>query len=159
MISTAHGSFVVERRYGAAPKRVFAAWADPVAKRAWFAEGEGWEIQKFELDFREGGGETSKFRFLGGQETFGEDTWFGNDTVFNEIVPNERILYTYSMDRNGVRFSVSIASVELKPDGAGTRLILTEHGAFFEDADGVKMREAGWGELLGKLNDYLNANA
>jgi len=159
MTTTTHGSFIIERSYNATPQRVFAAWADPVAKRAWFAEGEGWTIKSYELDFREGGAETSKFRFDNGQETFGEETWFGNDTVFNEIVPNERIIFTYAMDRNGVRFSVSLATVEMKPAGAGTRLILTEHGAFFDDADGVSMREAGWRELLDKLDGHLAQGA
>lgn len=151
----AHGSFVIERRYEAAPERVFAAWADPKAKRAWFAEGEGWDIKTYELDFREGGRETSKFRFQKGEETFGEETWFGNNTMFNEIIPNERIIYTYSMDRNGVRFSISLASVELQPTGSATRLILTEHGIFFDGADGVQMREQGWQELLEKLDGHL----
>ena len=109
MTTTSHGSFNIERRYNAAPERVFAAWSDPKAKRAWFAEGEGWDIKSYELDFREGGTETSKFRFLKGEETFGEETWFGNDTVFNEIIANTRIIFTYSMDRNGARFSVSLA--------------------------------------------------
>jgi uncharacterized protein YndB with AHSA1/START domain len=159
MTTTTHGSFIIERRYTASPERVFAAWADPKAKRAWFAEGEGWDIKSYELDFREGGTETSKFRFEKGQETFGEDTSFGNDTAFNEIIPNERIIYTYSMDRNGVRFSISLASVEFSKAGGGTRLILTEHGAFFDGADGIRMREQGWQELLGKLDDYLAKGA
>lgn len=158
-MSTTHGSFIIERRYSAAPQRVFAAWADPVAKRAWFAEGEGWDIQSYALDFREGGTEKSKFRFLKGEETFGETTLFGNDTAFNEIIPNERIIFTYSMDRNGVRFSVSLATLELKPADQGTRLILTEHGAFFDGADGIKMREAGWHELLQKLDEHLAKSA
>ncbi|HYD88072.1 MAG TPA: SRPBCC family protein [Vitreimonas sp.] len=158
-MTTTHASFVIERTYPTAPPRVFAAWADPEAKRAWFVEGEGWEIQSYELDFREGGTERSQFRFLKGEETFGEKTVFGNETVFNEIVDNERIIFTYSMDRNGVRFSISLASVELKPAGGGTRLIFTEHGAFFDGADGVKMREAGWRELLDKLDAHLAANA
>lgn len=155
MTSTTHGSFIIERRYNAAPERVFAAWSDAKAKRAWFAEGEGWDINNYELDFREGGAEKSKFRFEKGVETFGEETWFGNDTVFNEIIPNQRIIYTYAMDRNGVRFSISLASVELHPADTGTRLILTEHAAFFEGADGVRMREQGWQDLLGKLDDFL----
>lgn len=159
MTTTTHGSFVIERRYSAAPQRVFAAWADPVAKRAWFAEGEGWDIQSYELDFREGGTESSKFRHQKGVETFGEETWFGNDTVFNEIIPNERIIFTYAMDRNGARFSVSLATVEIKPADNGTRLILTENGAFFDGADGIKMREAGWQELLQKLADHVEARA
>ncbi len=154
-----HGSFVIERRYNAAPQKVFAAWADPAAKRAWFVEGEGWEIRSYELDFREGGTERSAFRHLQGVETFGEETWFGNETVFNEIVPNERIVFTYSMDRNGARFSVSLASVEFTAAGSGTRMVFTEHGAHFDGADGVRMREGGWRELLDKLDQYLSRGA
>lgn len=151
MTTTTHGSFIIEHRYSAAPERVFAAWADPKAKRAWFAEGEGWEIKSYELDFREGGKEKSTFRLDQG----GEDGWIGNDTVFDEIIPNERIIYTYSMDRNGVRFSISLATIEFNRADKGTRLVLTEHAAFFEGGDGVAMREAGWRELLGKLDEFL----
>jgi uncharacterized protein YndB with AHSA1/START domain len=159
MTVTTHASFVIERRYDASPQRVFAAWSDPAAKRQWFVEGEGWEIHSYELDFREGGMEKSRFRHLKGEEIFGEKTIFGNETVFNEIAPNERIIFTYSMDRNGVRFSVSLASVELNAAGAGTRMIFTEHATFFEGGDGAQMREAGWSELLDKLDQYLKGDA
>ncbi|MGQ0531670.1 MAG: SRPBCC family protein [Caulobacteraceae bacterium] len=155
MTTTTHANFVIERRYDASAQRVFAAWSDPASKRAWFAEGEGWLIQSYELDFRERGTEKSTFRFLKDEETFGEKTSFSNETVFNEIVPNERIIFTYSMARNGVRFSVSLASVELSSAGAGTRMIFTEHATFFEGGDGAQMREAGWRELLDKLDAYL----
>jgi len=157
--TTTHASFVIERTYAAAPPRVFAAWRDPEAKRAWFAEGEGWEIQSYELDFREGGVEKSQFRFAKDDKTSGEKTTIGNDTVFNEIIDNERIIFTYAMDRNGLRFSVSLASVELTPAGAGTRLIFTEHGAYFDGGDSVKMREAGWDDLLRKLGDHFAKQA
>lgn len=159
MTTTTHASFVIERRYDAAPSRVFAAWSDPEAKRQWFVEGEGWELQFYELNFREGGRETTRFRFLKGPEVFGEETMMGNETVFNEIVANERIIFTYSMDRNGKRFSVSLASVELSAAGAGTRMIFTEHAAFFEGGDGPQMREAGWRELLDKLDQFLTKGA
>jgi uncharacterized protein YndB with AHSA1/START domain len=159
MANTDHATFVIEREYKHAPARVFAAWADPRAKRAWFAEGEGWEVKQFALDFREGGAETSKFRFVKGEEAFGEETWFGNDTVFNEIAPGERILFTYAMSKNGVRFSVSLGCAEFKPAGAGTRLIFTEHAAFFEGGDGAAMRESGWRELLEKLDHHLAGHA
>jgi uncharacterized protein YndB with AHSA1/START domain len=159
MTATTHASFVIERRYRASPQRVFAAWADPVAKRAWFAEGEGWDIRSFEMDFREGGRETSRFRVVGGNNPFPPETTFGNETVFNEIVPNDRIVFTYAMDRDGVRFSVSLASVELNLESDGTRLVFTEHAAFFEGGDGAAMREAGWRELLQKLDDHLAQGA
>lgn len=159
MTTTTHGSFIVERTYSAPPQRVFAAWGDPAIKRAWFVEGDGWDIKSYELDFREGGTEKSTFLFLKGEETFGEKTVFSNDTTFNEIIPNERIIFTYSMDRNGARFSVSLATVEIKPAGSGSRLIFTENAAFFDGADGIKMREQGWQELLQKLDDHLAKEA
>jgi len=155
MTTTTHGSFIIERRYNAAPQRVFAAWADPVSKRAWFAEGEGWDIRSYELDFREGGVERSRFRVVGAANPFPPETTFGNETVFNEIIPNQRIIFTYSMDRDGVRFSVSLASVELFAAGAATRMVFTEHAAFFDGGDGIRMREAGWRELLDKLDHFL----
>jgi uncharacterized protein YndB with AHSA1/START domain len=157
MTTTTHASFVIERRYEASPQRVFAAWADPVAKRAWFAEGEGWDISSYELDFREGGAERSRFRVVGRASPLPPHTVFGNETVFNEIVPNERIIFTYSMDRDGMRFSVSLASVELSAAGSGTRLLFTEHAAFFDGADGAAMRESGWRELLDNLDQYLKS--
>lgn len=159
MTTTTHGSFIVERRYDASTQRVFAAWSDPEAKRSWFVEGEGWDIRSYELDFREGGTETSSFNVVGGNNPFPPETRFSNDSVFNEIIPNERIVFTYSMARDGVRFSVSLASIELTPAGNGTRLIFTEHGAFFDGADGIRMREQGWRELLAKLDAYLAQEA
>ena len=115
MTTTSHGAFSIERLYAAPPQRVFAAWADPVAKRAWFAEGKGSEVQSYHLDFRNGGAEIARYRFLKGEEMFGKETTFGNDTTFNEIIPNERIIFTYAMSRDGVRFSVSLATVEFSP--------------------------------------------
>jgi uncharacterized protein YndB with AHSA1/START domain len=155
MAETTHASFIIERRYAHTPSRVFAAWADARAKRAWFAEGEGWDIRSYELDFREGGTERSRFRVAGGNNPFPPETTFGNETVFNEIIANERIIFTYSMDRDGVRFSISLATVEHFAADEGTRMVFTEHAAFFEGGDGIQMREAGWRELLGKLDEYL----
>jgi uncharacterized protein YndB with AHSA1/START domain len=159
MTNTNHGTFFIERRYEAAPHRVFAAWSDPAAKRTWFVEGKGWEIRSYEIDFREGGREASNFRFLDGVKVFGEETTFSNETIYDEIIPNERLIFTYSMSRNGKRFSVSLATVEFKPDGDGTRLMFTEHAAFFEGADGLQMREQGWQELLGRLDAFLTQGA
>lgn len=149
MANTNHATFVIERTYAAPRERVFAAWSEAKSKRAWFAEGEGWQVKSYELDFRERGGERASFY---------SDTMksiFSNETTFDDIVENERIVFTYAMSRDGARFSISLTTVEFKDAGAGTRLLFTEHATFFEGADGVQMREQGWTQLLGRLAAHL----
>src|SRR5688572_8149868 len=115
-----HGSFTIERYYEASPARVFAAHADPAIKRKWFVEGDGWEIESYDCDFRVGGVETSRFRYQGGE-------LMGNDTVFQDIVPDRRIVIAYTMWAGEKRFSSSLSTIEFKPEGTGTRLVFTEH--------------------------------
>src|SRR5205814_7511370 len=55
--TTRHNTFVIERSYDAPLKRVFHAWADPDAKRNWFACHDDWQMSHYELDFRVDGRE------------------------------------------------------------------------------------------------------
>ena len=48
------------------------------------------------------------------------------DAIYQDIVPNERIIYGYDMHLDDKRISVSLATVEFKPAGKGTRLTFTE---------------------------------
>jgi uncharacterized protein YndB with AHSA1/START domain len=149
-----HSSFVIERHYPAAPEKVFAGFSDPAKKRRWFAEGEGFAVDEFEMDFRVGGGERSRFRFQGGGP-LPEGTPMGNDTSYHDIVPNRRIVLAYTMTVGGNRISTSLATFEFLPAGNGTDLIFTEQAAFFEGADGAEIREKGWRELLEQLAKEL----
>ena len=145
-----HGSFTIERVFRSNPAKVFDAFADPQKKRSWFAEGPGFHLDSFVMDFRVGGEEKSRFRFVA-DKPIAEGTPCANDTVYMDIVQNQRIVIAYSMSFGGAPFSVSLATMEFLPEGTGTRLVFTEQAAFFEGADGIEMREQGTRELLAQL--------
>jgi uncharacterized protein YndB with AHSA1/START domain len=151
-----HSTFTIERTYGASPARVFAAFADPAIKRRWFADGPKANVDEFSADFRVGGYERSRFRFEGnvpGGPPPG--TSMGNDTLYLDVVRDRRIVFAYTMLVGDRRMSVSLATVELSPSGEGTHLVFTEQAAFFEPADGPKLREGGWRDLLTSLAKEL----
>ena len=145
-----HRTLSVERTYRAPPARVFAAFADPATKRRWFAEDPGFEVEEFALDFRVGGFERTRFRAAGG--ALGR-----NDTLFLDIVPDERIVFAYSLSLSAgdVRASAALTTVELAADGGETRLLLTEQVAFLDGMDGTASRQRGWGALLDRLGDAI----
>jgi uncharacterized protein YndB with AHSA1/START domain len=142
--SIAHGSFTVIRTYPASRARVWQAWSDPVAKAKWFGSpGRPGDI----FDFREGGREYTKAEFGGDTYTV--------DIRYEEILPGERIIYTYAMTMNGQRISVSVATIELEDDGAGTRLTVVEHGAYLDGLDNMRQREEGTCALMDTLGTTL----
>lgn len=139
--SIVHATFTLERKLKSPPAKVFKAFADPRAKAMWFTGPPEWGPDQHEMDFREGGREISKGGPPGGDI-------HAMDGIYWEIVDNERIVMTYSMHVGDKRISVSLNTVEFFPDGSGTRLVLTEAGAYFDGADGAAMRKEGYTQLL-----------
>jgi uncharacterized protein YndB with AHSA1/START domain len=146
--SVTHATFVIERTYDASPARVFAAWANPATKARWFAGPADWESGRYELDFRVGGRERASGGPPGGPVHIYE-------ACYHDIVPDRRIVLTYDMYLDGTRISVSLATVEFRPEGAGTRLVFTEQGAFLDGYDDPAQREQGTRDLLDALATAL----
>ena len=146
--SVTHATFAIERTYPASSARVFSAFADPEQKTRWFNGPEEWGPDEHEMDFRVGGRESSSGGPKGGPvHTF--------NAIYQDIVPDQRLVYSYDMDLDGTRISVSLATIELKPAGSGTRLVLTEQGAYLDGWDNVADREQGTRDLLDALGKYL----
>ncbi|MCU1236852.1 MAG: Activator of Hsp90 ATPase 1 family protein [Candidatus Solibacter sp.] len=154
--SAIHATFVMERKYKAAPEKVFAAFADPAKKRRWFVESGGHElIEQYQMDFRVGGQERACFRFKEGTPVAG--LICVTEGRYQDIVPDRRIVEASTMTIGGRRISASQVTIDLLPDEGGTELILTHQGAFFEGADGPQMREGGWRKLIDRLEGELEA--
>jgi uncharacterized protein YndB with AHSA1/START domain len=133
-----HDSFSMERNYNVPPARVFAAWANPEVKANWFPKAE-------KFDFRVGGQE-----ILRGGPSIGPV--YNSIATFQEIVPDQRIVYTLSIDRGETRISVSMMTVEFKYDGAGTRLTYTEQCVFLDGLDTLEDHKHGLKALLDNLD-------
>jgi uncharacterized protein YndB with AHSA1/START domain len=156
--SVIHDTFSIERTYPAAPSRVFAAFASAAAKDAWGdtgglepADGEA-GIQEF--DFRPGGRERFGHKYAG--------TTYRYDGLYYDIVPDQRIVYSYEMCANDARISVSVATIEFAKSGDGTTLTWTEQGAYLDGIDGTQapaLRKEGTTEMLDGLTRYLTQPA
>ena len=144
-----HATFSLERHYPVPPARVFAAWAEPAAKASWFAAGPG---SGHQLDFRVGGREVAHGGPDGGPlMTF--------ESLYRDIVPGQRIVYTSTLSAGEELMTVSLTSVEFAPaEGGGTRLVLTEQGAFLDGREEPAWREQGTAEQLEALAKVLTAD-
>ena len=144
MSTVTHATFCIERILNASPARVWNAFADQGAKDQWFTGAPDWERTERSFDFRVGGRETSSVGPKGGvQHVF--------DALYQDIVPGQRIIFTYTMYLDQARMSVSNTTIEFEPAGAGTRLRFTEQGVFLLDPADAPNREAGTQFLMDKV--------
>ena len=150
--STLHSTFVIQRDYPVTPAQVFAAFSTYESKRHWFAESEGWTLEAYDMDFRVGGREHS-------HGLPPEGPAYAFDAQYQDIVDDERIVFTYDMHLDDRRISVSLTTIELAPTGSGTTLTFTEQGVFLDGFGGPESREIGTGELLDALGAELAAVA
>ncbi|WGF88715.1 SRPBCC family protein [Marinivivus vitaminiproducens] len=141
-----HGTIVLERRIKAPPARVFTAWASEKARVVWAAPKAEWVIAYDRFDFRVGGHEVGRFGPPEGPHHV-------TTAHYYDIVPERRIVFAYGMAYEGATIAVALTTVDLQPDGGGTRLLLTEQLAALDGGDRPEYREAGWSEMLDKLVD------
>lgn len=144
-----HATICVERVYDAPPARVFQAFTDKGARMRWFFQTDSWSLHAHsggEL----GVGERESSRF----SPPGASVQITNDSIYLDIVANERLIFAYAMTLDDAPLSSSLSTVEFKPEGRGTRLIFTEQGVYLDG--NVAGREEGTRELMEALARELD---
>ena len=147
-MSVVHGGFTIRREYDAPVAMVFRAFSNAEAKARWFVGPDGWKEVIREQDFRAGGRERTKGRFPNGRES-------DFQCEYRDIVEDQRIVYVYDMYVDGTKTSVSLATVTFEQAGKGTKVTITEQGAFLDGYDDAGGREHGTGVLLDQLGKSL----
>ena len=146
-----HGHFIIERDYAASPSKVFAAWADIDQKSRWFIGPETWSLVERKLDFVVDGLEILHGKFANGMETYFK-------ARYHDIVENQRIVYVYDMQSNGNFHSVSLATVEMLPNGTGTKMKFSEQVSFLDGTPaekGTASRQIGTAAHFDRLDKIL----
>jgi len=142
--SVSYETFVIERVLNAPVEKVFAAFSNLEEKSKWFAGPAEWQTLQRDLDFKVCGAEHLKNKMPNGMTT----TF---SALYQDIVPNNRIVYTYDMHIDDKKISISLATMTFITEGLGTKLTLTEQGAFLDGYDKAENRKLGTEGLINQL--------
>lgn len=132
--SVQHATIVLERVVEAPAPRAYAAWIHP----------EGWDAPCELHEPRVGGRKLQTFSPTGEQK-------FREEGRYEDLVPDQRVVYAYSIFRDDVRITVSLQTLEFSPQGARTRLLLTEQLTVLDGGDRAAARERGNAEWLDRF--------
>ena len=131
-------SLTLKRRLNATPEKVFTAWTKPETLAIWFGPEHCTSLEA-RVDLRVGGRYHITMHVPGDRhDVMG---------VYREIVPNERLVFTWHWKTTPERESQ--VTVTHKPDGDGTILTLL-HELFFDEPARDRHHQ-GWTGALDKL--------
>ncbi len=144
---------LIKRTYPAKREVVFQAWTDPNFLRQWFAPGEDFSTADVEIDLRVGG----RFR-IGIQPPPGGPTGdkpFYVAGVYEEIVPPEKLVFTWAWEWPGPRGEESVVTIQLRQLDDETELTLI-HRRLPDDQQREEHTQ-GWNAMLDRLSQAINA--
>ena len=142
MATLTEPSLTIKRRFKAPPEKVYAAWTDPKKLAQWMGP-TGTQRVEAQCELRVGGRYAIKMVM--------SDDEHNVSGVYREIVPNEKLSFTWAWRSTPER--ESLVTVTFKKDGDGTIMTLL-HEQFFDEAARDR-HNAGWTGTMDKLEQYL----
>ena len=146
-----HATITIERTYSAPVERVFSEFADPQVRAKWSAPSNDALVYD-ESDFREGGrdvfrcGPPNNLKFRG-------------VTIYHEIIPNRRVIWTETLSEGATRLAVALNSLEFEQSAEGANLKFTVQIISFVGRGMVEGYESGNRGALDGLSLHLAARA
>lgn len=136
----------------APPEKVFKAWTDPQALKAFHAPDEAFAIPTVEVDLRVGGRFRIEMRAPDGNSHIAIG-------VYREIRPPERLVFTWSWEKGGKMdgsredLGETLVTLEFRKKGSGTELSLTHD--LFPSAAVKDSHLQGWTGIVSRLDGFL----
>jgi uncharacterized protein YndB with AHSA1/START domain len=140
---------VITRVFNAPRALVFRAWTDPKLAIQWWGPKHhpGIEVN---MDVRVGGAWSGCLR----SEETGVVLWHRG--VYREIVPDERLVFTFAWDEEGERGIENIITLTFADEGGKTRMTLRQTP--FQSVAERDGHGEGWGSALDRLETSLAAH-
>ena len=137
----------ITRVFNAPRTRVFEAFIDAGQMMQWLGP-RGWTMTHLEADVRPGGVWRGCMRAI----VDGRERWHGG--VYREIVPNERLVFTFAFEEDGAPHTLVTITLE---DRAAQTLMRFSQGVFdtSDDAEGYR---GGWESEFDRLTGLLDRN-
>jgi enamine deaminase RidA (YjgF/YER057c/UK114 family)/uncharacterized protein YndB with AHSA1/START domain len=123
---------VVERSISVSAERAYRAWEDPAQISTWFTTSATQDVR------------------VGGRYANG----FGDSGEYLEVVPNERLRFTWEQPKASPG---SIVSVEFEPEAEDIVTVRLTHGDLAPEY--VSALQNGWEWVLDSLKSYLETGA
>ena len=137
-------SLALVRKLDAPPAKVWRALTEPEMLKRWMAPDPSFKTPLAEIDLRVGG----RYRIVMVSPDGEEHDVRG---VYREIVPNKKLVHTWSWKSTPERESV--VTMELRAAGGGTELKLTHEQ--FADEQARDKHQHGWTGCLAGLERFL----
>jgi uncharacterized protein YndB with AHSA1/START domain len=143
----------IYRTFDAPRALVFEAFSNPEHAKQWMG-ARGFTTTHFEQDARPGGKWRACLHQSGDfQGKTYPDLWYGG--VFKEIVPPERIVYTFAWEgQGGLPTRETLVTITLTEIDDG-KTQMDFHQAFFDSIDQRDGHNQGWNNSFDRLNDYV----
>ena len=138
----AHNKVVIRKMLPATREEVFAAWTDPESIAQWMCPGDVTRSEA-QLDVRVGG----SYRIL----MKGKSQDYDHTGVYQVVEPPSKLVFTWKS--KGTEGQTTLVTVEIFERGEQSELVLTHER--FPSPEAAKRHEGGWGQIAGKLAEYL----
>lgn len=139
--TTAFQKITIGATVNAPVEKVWQFWGAPEHITKWNSPSPDWHTPYAENDLRTGGKFVSRMEAKDG--SFGFD--FGG--VYDEVIPNKRIVYTMGDGRQAINDFIS--------EGDQTRIVIVFDA---EHENPIEFQQAGWQAILDSFKKYTEEN-
>ena len=144
-----HHIVVAQAQFKSSPSQVYAIWTDSANRHRWEPTPEGMKTHYLNYDFRIGGVEQSEMRQGGAVVA-------KLITRFFDIVPDHRLVFSVMVLVDDVPVSCSQNTLELVPEGTGTKLTCHEMVVWLHGNDLSIEHQGGWDLMLNRMVTFVD---